>query len=225
MTKIEDLRGELKTLFSVRGAGMMDSVFPPLVFYLINQFSDLNMALIGSVVSAVGIMLVRLLTRQKIIYAIGGLVGVLIAILLAKMSDSQSGFYLPGFFTGTLTVVACVVSVITKRPLAAWSSMLTRRWPLKWYWHPRVQPAYNEVTLIWALAFSARLGLEYDLYRQGAVDALGMARIILGWPFTIAVLIVSYLYGLWRLHKLQGPSVEEFNAGVNPPWVGQQRGF
>jgi hypothetical protein len=50
-------------------------------------------------------------------------------------------------------------------------------------------------------------------------------RILLGWPFIIALLIVTYLYGLWRLSKLGGPSVEEFKAGKSPPWEGQKRGF
>jgi hypothetical protein len=39
------------------------------------------------------------------------------------------------------------------------------------------------------------------------------------------LLIVSYLYGTWRLRNLGGPSVEEFQAGEEPPWESQRRGF
>jgi hypothetical protein len=88
-----------------------------------------------------------------------------------------------------------------------------------------VLPAYNEVTILWAVAFAARLMLEFWLYQQDALGALGTVRILLGWPFIIALLIVSYLYGLWRLGKLGGPSVEEFKAGKVPPWEGQKKGF
>jgi hypothetical protein len=86
-------------------------------------------------------------------------------------------------------------------------------------------PAYSEVTIIWAVAFSARLVLEFWLFQQQAVNALGVTRILLGWPYTVILLIASYLYGLWRLGQLRGPSVEEFKTGKEPPWVGQKRGF
>lgn len=119
-------------------------------------------------------------------------------------------------------MVLCVVSVAFNRPMVAWSSFIARRWALNWYWHPKVLPAYNEVTILWAVAFAARLTFEFWLYQQ---DALGTVRILLGWPFIVLLLIVSYLYGLWRLGKLRGPSVDEFKAGKAPPWEGQKRGF
>jgi hypothetical protein len=50
-------------------------------------------------------------------------------------------------------------------------------------------------------------------------------NILLGWPATILLLVVSYLYGTWRLQNLSGPSVEEFEQGAKPPWDGQRRGF
>ena len=78
---------------------------------------------------------------------------------------------------------------------------------------------------MWAVAFAARLVLEYWFYQREAVGALGAIRVFLGWPFTITLLVISYLYGLWRLGRLNGPGVEEFKEGVEPPWEGQKRGF
>jgi hypothetical protein len=46
-----------------------------------------------------------------------------------------------------------------------------------------------------------------------------------GWPGTVVLLILTYLYGTWRLARLGGPSVAEFHAGTPPPWTGQRRGF
>ena len=48
---------------------------------------------------------------------------------------------------------------------------------------------------------------------------------MLGWPVTIAVLVLSYVYGIWRLHQLGGPGVHEFREGKASPWEGQTRGF
>jgi hypothetical protein len=109
--------------------------------------------------------------------------------------------------------------------MVAWTSYLTRRWPLGWYWHPQVRPAYSEVTLAWAFFFGVRTFLQYLLFEQGAGQTLGWVQLLTGWPAILILLLLSYLYGLWRLKNLNGPSVEEFQAGEPPPWDGQQRGF
>jgi hypothetical protein len=117
------------------------------------------------------------------------------------------------------------VTVIIKRPLVAWTSFLARRWPLPWYWHDQVRPAYSEVTFVWGLFFGLRLLFQYQLFQQEATQALGLTQLITGWPATLVLLMVSYLYGIWRLQNLSGPSVEEFKIGSPPPWEGQKRGF
>jgi hypothetical protein len=141
------------------------------------------------------------------------------------ISGSQGGFFFPGFISGGISILLCVVSVLVKRPLVAWTSYVVRRWPLNWYWHPQVLPAYSEVTIIWGVVFTARVGFEFWLYHRDALDALGISRIILGWPLTVVLLIGTYLFGLMRLSQLEGPSVEEFRTNAQPPWQGQKRGF
>jgi len=122
-------------------------------------------------------------------------------------------------------MVLCGVSVLARRPLVAWTSYLARRWPLDWYWHPRVRPAYSEVTLAWAVFFAMRLLLQLLLFQGERASTLAAINFVAGWPATIVLLAVSYLYGTWRLQNLRGPSVEEFQAGAEPPWTGQRRGF
>ena len=73
--------------------------------------------------------------------------------------------------------------------------------------------------------FAARLAAQYTLYRQADVSLLVLADVLLGWPVTITILVISYIYGIWRLAKLGGPSVEEFKSNQPPPWIGQKRGF
>ena len=66
---------------------------------------------------------------------------------------------------------------------------------------------------------------EYYYFQKGDVDTLGFLRLFLGWPFILVLLLTTYQYGLWRLKKLRGPNIEEFKAGKQSPWKGQQRGF
>lgn len=225
MSKLKELREEFASVLTGRGPRLVDSFFPPVVFLIINSLSNVNTALWSALGAATIFAAYRIVKKENLTYALGGLGGTLLAAVFVKLSGSGAGFFLPGFVSGAATVILCVVSVAFNRPLVAWSSFITRRWALEWYWHPNVLPAYNEVTILWAVAFAARLTFEFWLYQQDALGALGTVRILLGWPFIVLLLIVSYLYGLWRLGTLKGPSVDEFKAGKTPPWEGQKRGF
>jgi len=47
----------------------------------------------------------------------------------------------------------------------------------------------------------------------------------MGLPFTIAILVISYIYGIWRLRTLKGPGIDEFMEAKEAPYRGQTRGF
>ena len=202
-----------------------DAVGPPLAFLLLNLLAELETAIYGAIALALLITLVRLIRRRPVRYALGGLGGVALASLTALLLNRGEGYFLPGIVSGTATSTVCLVSLITRRPLVAWTSHLARRWPLGWYWHPKVRPAYSEVTMAWFAFFSGRLALQVVLFLRGAADALAVANLLLGWPAMILLLAGSYLFGLWRLRRLGGPSVEEFRNQAPPPWRGQQKGF
>jgi hypothetical protein len=221
---MREIAEELRTVVLGRGR-WADALLPPLVFLILNALLGFNAALGGSLAVALLIGVYRLINRQPLGYALGGVGGVIIAGLIAWGIGGAEGYFLPGIFTGAATFILCLVSVIIKRPLVAWTSYLTRRWPLEWYWHPRVRPAYSEVTIAWAIVFALRALLQFELFQRQAAGMLGLVQLITGWPALLILLVLSYIYGLWRLQDLSGPSVEEFKAGAVPPWQGQRRGF
>jgi hypothetical protein len=67
--------------------------------------------------------------------------------------------------------------------------------------------------------------LQLNLFQEQAAGLLVVVQLLTGWPATILLLVISYLYVTWRLRTLGGPSVEEFRTGEEPPWEGQRRGF
>jgi hypothetical protein len=225
MAKIQELGDELRSVLSGRASRLVDSFLPLLIFLVFTPLFGVDISLIAAITCAALFAMIRILRRESLVYSLGGLGGVLLAAVFVFLSGSERGFFLPGLISGSITVILCIVSVALNRPLVAWTSFVARRWPLNWYSHPKVLPAYNEVTILWGVAFAARLGFEYWLYQQDAIDALGAARILLGWPFIIALLLITYIYGTWRLRNLAGPSVEEFKQSKTPPWESQQRGF
>jgi len=222
--KLHEVLDEFRTVVMGR-SNLLDSLLPPLIFVMVNALFGFQAAMWGSLAVAGIITAIRLRRRQPLLYAFGGIAGVVLAILVVQLLGRSEGYFLPGIITGGFTVLICAVSAVVKRPAVAWTSYIARRWPLEWYWHPKVRPAYSEVTWLWAVFFAVRWLLQLNLFRAEAADLLAVVNVVMGWPATILLLIVSYLYGTWRLRNLGGPSVQEFKAGVPPPWQGQQRGF
>lgn len=224
MNKAGEILDELRMVLAGRSS-FLDSLLPPIFFVLLNVIWGVQVAIWASLGLAVVLALFRLFRRQSLLYALGGAGGVALAAAIAFLLGRAEGFFLPTILSGALTVLLCLVSVVVGRPIVAFTSAVARRWPLAWYWHPQVRPAYSEVTWMWVVFFGLRLLLQFNLFRQEAANLLGIVQLLTGWPATILLLIASYLYGTWRLKNLGGPSVEEFRSGAEPPWEGQQRGF
>ncbi len=222
--KARELVDEFRLVVGGRG-GWIDTFVPPLLFVLVNALWGLAAATWVALGVAGGIVVLRLLRGHSLLYGLGGALGVGFAVLVAWLLGRAEGYFLPAIAGSGLTALLCLVSVLVGRPLVAYSSYLARRWPLGWYWHPRVRPAYSEVTLAWAAFFAVRLVLQLTLFGQGASGTLAVVQVVSGWPVTVALLVASYLYGTWRLRNLGGPSVDEFRQQSEPPWTGQQRGF
>jgi len=225
MDKLRELGEEFRTVVFGGRSNLFDSILPPLIFVLVNALFGFDYAIWGALALALAITAFRLLKRQPLRYAFGGVGGVALAMVIARLLGRAEGYFLPGIVTGGATVVVCVLSILARRPLVAWTSFIARRWPLEWYWHPRVRPAYSEVTWFWAIFFAVRLLLQLSLFQNAAAGLLAVINLVSGWPATVVLLVVSYLYGTWRLQRLGGPSVQEFQAGAEPPWSGQSRGF
>jgi hypothetical protein len=222
--KLSELYEEFRSVVMGR-SNLLDTAAPPVLFVIVNAFVGFDAAMLTAIALAIIIGFLRWRRQERLIYAVGGVVGVLFAFALARLLNRAEGFFLPGIVISALTVLVAVASTLAGRPMVAWTSYIAHRWPLDWYWHPRVRPAYSEVTWIWALFFGARLLLQTSLFQNAEADLLAWVNLILGWPATVILLIVSYLFGSWRLKRLSGPSVEEFKQDVPPPWLGQQRGF
>jgi hypothetical protein len=210
---------------SVLGNRILDAVLPPFVFVLVNSLLGFMAAMAAALGLALVLGVIRRRRGESLRFALAGVGSVLLAIGFVWALGRAEGYFLPGLVSGGLTVALCVLSLLIRRPLTAWSSYIYRRWPLNWYWHPRVRPAYIETTLLWTLFFGGRLLWQTNLYRTAQPDTLALVNFLTSWPALVVLLVVTYLYGIWRLQHLEGPSVDEFQRDAQPPWQGQRRGF
>lgn len=224
MDKAREIVEEPRMVLAGRG-GFLDALLPALFLLLLNAIWGVQVAIWASLGLAVLIAIYRLAKGQSLLYSLAGAGGVALAGAIAYLLGRAEGFFLPTILSGAATIFLCLVSVLVGRPLVAFASFVARRWPPSRYWHPKVRPAYSEVTWVWVVFFGLRLLLQLNLSRGQQANLLGLVQLLAGWPATIVLLIAGYLYGTWRLRDLGGPMVEEFKSGAERPWTGQLRGF
>lgn len=203
----------------------IDAVFPPIVYIIGNNLFGLRIGVLSAVSLAVLLATLRFFKKQSIIYALGGILGVVIASGFALVSDNAANYFLPRIMSSGFLLVASLVSIFVGKPLAAILSHLSRSWDFDWFLRKDIKPAYREVTIAWAALFLFRMILQWILFKRGNLVELAWATILLGFPATLTVLVLTLIYGVWRLKNLGGPGIEEFREKKEPPWIGQRKGF
>ncbi|HPI97113.1 MAG TPA: DUF3159 domain-containing protein [Synergistales bacterium] len=222
--KYYELRDEFRQV--VKGdSPFIEAFLPLLIFLLIASIWDARFAAVPGFVAGAALTARDLKRGRPLLYSLGGLAILVIAMIAVLISGKAGTILLPGVGTNGLLFLLCLVSMPAKRPFVAWTSYFARHYPLGWYWHPRVRPAYSEVTLLWALFFGIRLSLQVLMLGSEKHLFILVFSLFSGWPAILTLLVISYLYGTWRLKNLGGPGVEEFSRGDPPPWKGQKRGF
>lgn len=219
---ISDIIQEIK---SVIGGKTIGAIIPPIVYVIVNSIFGIFWGVLVAVATALLIGLSRYIKGETIKYALGGLAGVLIASAFAIYAGNAADYFLPRILTSGFLFVVAIITLLVGKPMAALASHISRGWEMGWFLRKDVKPAYIEVTVLWALLFLLRMYLQILLYRGGDLFLLAWANTLLGFPATLSVLILSYIYGVWRLKKLGGPGIDEFREGKEPPFRGQIKGF
>jgi intracellular septation protein A len=215
----------LEELTSVLSGKTLDAILPPLIFVTVNSMFGLTTAIIVALILSSTFGIVRLLRKQSGLYALFGTMGILLAGGFAYLADNATNYFLPGIVTNAFVLILSVITLFLDKPLAAYASHLTRGWKLDWFWRKDVKPAYREVTIMWSIFFLVRTIIQVTLFLSNNVDALVWANTIMGLPVTVTVLVLSYVYGIWRLRNLKGPGIDEYMENKTAPFRGQTRGF
>jgi len=218
---LKDLFDEIKGFLNSK---TIDSIIPPLLFVVLNQFVSLTFAISISIVFSVLLLLYRAYKKDNSKYALVGFVMVSIASILSLLTNNPNTYFLPDLLTNILLCLALGISLIVGKPLVAYASHITRAWPIEWYWRDDIKPAYKEVSILWFIFFLLKSLLQiYLIFISN--DNSSVINLLIGVPATIIVMSVSYIYGLLRLKQLKGPSVNEFKHNKPRPYKGQTKGF
>ena len=164
--------------------GILDSGLPSIVFILGYMVSDhdLRVSVWAALTAAATLAVIRLIQKQSLQQVFSGLLGVGIAAYLTSKTGSAENFFLPGILTNLAYGVVCLVSIAIKRPVLGFVIAGMRGQDMSWRHDPKQHRLFSTATWIWTLVFGIRVGLMLPLYFAGKTEALGVLKIILGWP-------------------------------------------
>lgn len=185
--------GRVDVLRSAGGVqGIAESILPGLVFLVVFTVTrELTPSLVAALAGAAVFTVVRLIQRRPLTQALAGVVGVGISAWLANTTGKAEDFYLPGFFTNAAYVVAMVISILAKWPVAGLLFGFIRNEGHDWRKDPARLKAYRLGTWIIVAVLALRLAVQVPLYLLGpdGLTALATTRLIMGAPL--------YILGVW----------------------------
>jgi hypothetical protein len=152
----------------------------------------LKLAILASVGVAVLMAVVRLAQGKPVRFAVNGLIGIAIGAVLAWRSGEERSFYLPGIIYSLCYGLALLASVGVRQPLVGWIySVVADGGRKEWRHDPRLVRTFAWLTVLWAATYIVKAGLQWLLYLAHADVALGVARIVLGYPPYLLLLALT----------------------------------
>lgn len=169
--------------------GMAVTAVPTVVFVAVNAMGSLRAAVVAAVASAVLLAGYRLVRRQSVQQAATGLVGVLVAALIAARMGQARGFFLLGIGASLAYGIACLLSLLVGRPLVGvvWEYLDPTPAPtdgVPWHRRPVLFSAYLYATMAVTAVFAARAAVQLTLFARHDTGLLAVARIAMGYPLT-----------------------------------------
>lgn len=187
--------------------GVIDSALPAIVFITVYAFNgqDLGPAIWAAVGIGALIMLIRLVRRQPLTQVVGGFAGVAVSAIVATRTGQAEDFFLPGLLVNAAYFSVCLVSVLIGWPvlgllLGGLNGSFTG-----WRAIPEQRRAFAAATWIWAAIFGGRLLVQLPLYFAEQTSALGVAKIVMGWPLFLLGAWLSFLLLRGHLGSSQAP--------------------
>ncbi len=174
------------------------------MFIIVNVVTELRPAIIAAVASALALAGYRLIRKQSVQQALSGLLGVVVAAVIAARTGEARGYFLLGIITSFLYAVPFAISVAVRRPLVglAWEFLdptptaedaLDGEPATPWYRRRPLLMAYTWATVAATAVFLVRGVVQLILYQHNATGWLAFARIAMGYPLFIAAIGFSLL--------------------------------
>lgn len=183
--------------------GVLDTGLPGMVFIAAYLLSGQHMAVAVWSAVAVGAVLtvVRLVRRDTVQHAIAGFVGVAVAAYIAAKTGEPANYYLMNLLLTIAYGLAFGISLLVRWPLLGAALGVVFGEGTAWRRDPARRRAYTLATMLWFGMFLLRIVVLAPLWAADQLIALGIGRLVLGYPLYLLVIWLS-----WRIIKQTQPA-------------------
>jgi hypothetical protein len=199
--------------------GMVEAAVPTLLFTLtwLTQ-RDLGLALTVSVGAAAVLLLVRLVQRSTPQFVLNALFGIGIGWVFVRLAASRGGdedaqalaYFLPGILYNTAYAAVFAFTCLISWPVVGFMVGSVTGDPTAWRQDKQVVRLCVRLTWLLALPCAVRVAVQAPIWLAAhagtievdtAVAALGVLKIVLGWPLQLAALATM----VWTLSRNHTP--------------------
>lgn len=175
-------------------SGLVYASVPTFAYVIANAIMGLTAAVVVAVGAGAGLVALRLLRREPLQPAVSGLLGVVVAALIAYYTGSAEGYFLPGIWISLAMAAVFTASLLVRRPMVGviWNLMRSAGPDPGWRRDKAVLRAFDVATLTFVAVFASRFLVQDWLYDAGATGWLAFARIAMGYPLLALALLVVY---------------------------------
>lgn len=208
---VPDAEAEPSLLEQMGGlTGLVSATLPVLVLIPVNNVWGLGPALVAALGVALAISVWRLARKETLQPAVSGLLGVAICAAIAWFTGDAKGYFLYGIWMSLVLFIVAVVSIIARWPLVGvvWKGLNGD--DMGWRTVPKARRAYALATAGWAAVFIARFIVQRALYDADETTTLGIVRILMGWPLTGIVTILT----VWMVRRANAAVEEAQGSGI-----------
>jgi hypothetical protein len=183
-------------------SGLIYASIPSVAYVIVNAIAGLDAAIVVAIGASSGLILLRVLRKEPIQPAVSGLLGVVVASLIALYTGSAKGYFLPGIWMSLAMAVVFAVSMVVRRPLVGviWNALTSAGERTVWHTDKRALRAFDVATLAFVAVFTARYVVQDWLYDAGSAGWLAVARIAMGYPMLALALLVTW----WAVRRARG---------------------
>ncbi|WP_166905330.1 DUF3159 domain-containing protein [Mycobacterium sp. DL440] len=196
-------------------AGLVYASVPTFTYVIVNAIAGLNAAVVVSVGASIGLIVLRILRNEPVQPAVSGLLGVVIAGLIAYYTGSAENYFLPGIWISLAMAATFTVSLVVRRPLVGvlWNLIRSSGPNPKWRADKVLLRAFDVATLVFVVVFAARFIVQQWLYDGGFTGWLAVARIAMGYPLLGAAVLATY----WAIRRANWRLSQPGNCSGDAP--------
>ena len=210
--------------------GMFEAAVPTILFTVtFLTVKELRVALTVSIAAALVLLVIRLVQRSSVQFVVNSLVGIAVGGFFAWRSargggdagDQALAYFLPGVLYNAGYALVISVTILARWPVVGFMVGSVAGDPTAWHKDPQVVRLCSNLSWMLVLPCVLRVAVQLPLYLAGSngiyetgtvVAALGISKIVMGWPLQLAAL-AGMVWLLARNHTPIDPAEPEPTLG------------